>query len=92
MKVAAFVIAWGIYSEKSGDNPLSVKGYSAYWHQSLAQSYKERELFSIAFPEDKTPDRIWAAFRRLYGAKAASAPSENVSAHLLSIRGDFSGG
>lgn len=91
VKVAGFVVAWGIYSEKSGDDPLTVKGYSAYWRQSLALSYKEREMFRIAFPEDETPDRLWAFFRREYRAKQAER-SDKVSAQLLSIEGDFAGG
>lgn len=91
VKVASFVVAWGIYSEKSGDDVLSMKGYSAYWRQSLALSYKEREMFRIAFPDDETPDRLWAFFRGVYRVKQVER-SEKMSAQILSIRGDFAGG
>lgn len=92
-KVASFIVAWGIYSEKSGDDPLSVKGYAAYWRMSLANAYKERDVFRIAFPDDQTPDRLWSLFRAGYRAKVAeSRRADKLSAQLLSMRGDFSGG
>jgi hypothetical protein len=58
-KVAAFVYAWGVYSDKTPE-PHTLDGYTKYWGQSLSTTYKERDLFRLCWPDDKVPDRIWS--------------------------------
>lgn len=90
-KVAAFVVAWGIYMEKCepvptpyGQLAYTLDGYSTYWRQSISKTYKERDLFRICFPEDKTPDRVWGLCREVYSARATR---DVMGARLLGLRG-----
>lgn len=90
-KVAAFVVAWGIYMEKTEPVPTpygrmayTLDAYSDYWKQSISTTYKERDLFRICFPNDKTPERIWGVVREVYNAKASA---DQMGARLLVMRG-----
>lgn len=68
VKVAAFIAAWGIYSEHAQDR-LTIEGYTAYWRQSVSTSYRERDLFVICFPEERNPSRLWALLRDVYDGR-----------------------
>lgn len=87
--VCSFVVAWGIYTE-AVEGSHTLDGYSAYWKQSLATTYRERDVFRICFPEDKVPDRIWAKVRSLYGSKVDQSKREAAAAQVLSLRGAWS--
>lgn len=84
--VATFVVAWGIYTERS-EAPYTMARYTKFWRQSLAMSYKERDLFRICFPgdADEFPDRVWALCREVYRAKAEDRERERMAARTLSI-------
>lgn len=86
-KVAAFVVAWGIYTQNEPDRP-SLEGYSRYWGQSISATYRERDLFQICWPDDKVPDRLWAVIRthvdgRFIGAARAR---DRAAAQALTVR------
>jgi hypothetical protein len=61
-KVAAFIYAWGIYTEKE-EGRHTMEGYTAYWRQSISTTYRERDLFKICWPDQKDPTQIWLSFR-----------------------------
>lgn len=86
--VAAFIAAWGIYSEQS-PAPHSMDGYASFWKMSVATAYRERDVFRMCFPAERVPDRVWASVRRVYDAKAGR---EVVGARLLSATGEWSDG
>lgn len=87
--VCAFVVAWGIYSEQVSE-PHTLDGYSAYWKQSNATTYRERDTFRICFPDDKVPDRVWAYVRTVYDGKLDRAKRDSGAAQVLSLRGPWS--
>lgn len=87
--VAAFIVAWGIYSEKE-DAPHTMDAYSAFWGQSNATTYRERDLFRICFPEDKLPDRVWGLIRSVYDARIDVKSREVTTAQVLSVQGSWS--
>lgn len=64
-KVAAFVVAWGIYTDSLQEGRrASMFGYANYWKQSQATSYRELEVFHEAFPDEVLPDRVWSVVGR----------------------------
>lgn len=87
--VCSFVVAWGIYTERV-QGPHTLDAYSAYWGQSNATTYRERDTFRICFPEDKVPDRVWALVRSVYDAKLDQAKRDTGAAQVLSLRGVWS--
>jgi hypothetical protein len=59
-RVAAFVVAWGIYSESLADGvEPNMDGYGKYWKVSRATAYRELQTFHAVFPDDVLPDRVW---------------------------------
>jgi hypothetical protein len=63
-RAAAFIAAWGIYSDQVAEgSKATMYGYSLYWKQSQATSYRELDAFHSAFPDEALPDRIWAQAR-----------------------------
>lgn len=84
--VASFVVAWGIYLERT-EAPYTLDRYSAYWKQSPAKTYRERDFFRICFPEDKVPTRVWSQCREIYSGKLDQSKREMGAAHLFSLRG-----
>lgn len=91
-KVAAFIVAWGIYTEKV-DGPHTLEGYSSYWRQSVATTYRERDLFRICFPADKVPDRVWTAVRldgAVRGARLDARRRDVAAAQAMSVLGSWS--
>jgi hypothetical protein len=63
-RAAAFIVAWGIYMDSlPPEKKANMYGYSGYWKQSEATSYRELDVFHQAFPNEKYPDRIWAKAR-----------------------------
>lgn len=85
-KVAAFVVAWGIYTEKTSE-PYTLDGYSGYWKQSESTTYRERDLFRMCFPEDKVPDRVWAFIRSAYDERLTRKNRDLGTAQVFSVRG-----
>jgi hypothetical protein len=60
-KAAAFIVAWGLYSDSLPDGSRPhMYGYSKFWKQSSASSYRELVVFHEVFPGDATPDRVWS--------------------------------
>jgi len=60
-RVAAFVVAWGIYADTLGeDKRAHMDGYIKYWRTSRATAYRELSMFREAFPDDLLPDRVWS--------------------------------
>jgi hypothetical protein len=87
--VCSFVVAWGIYSESVDGSP-TLDGYTAFWNQSLATTYRERDMFRICFPQDKVPDRVWSKVRAVYEARVDRSERETAAAQVLSLRGSWS--
>lgn len=59
-RAAAFIVAWGLYAESvPPESTPTMVGYTAYWKQSEATSYRELDVFHQAFPTERYPDRIW---------------------------------
>jgi hypothetical protein len=60
-RAAAFVVAWGIYSDSLADGVESnMDGYGKYWNMSRATAYRELQVFHAVFPDDALPDRVWS--------------------------------
>jgi hypothetical protein len=89
VQVATFVVAWGIYSEKS-PGPHDMKGYTAYWRQSLATSYKERDTFRMAFPSQTDPSELWSQIRAVYRAKLDDKRRDVGVAEVFGVSGSWS--
>jgi hypothetical protein len=64
-KAAAFIVAWGIYSDSLPEGERAhMYGYRLYWKESQATAYRELQAFHEVFPDDPFPDRIWALLRQ----------------------------
>jgi hypothetical protein len=87
-KVAAFVVAWGIYTEREA-GPHSLEGYYRYWGQSISSTYRERDLFRICWPNEQVPDRVWPALGAVVDAKwgADGFARDRGAARALSVSG-----
>lgn len=81
VKVAAFVTAWGIATEKLGQEP-NFREYSVFWGQSEAQTYKELKVFHDVWPDDRTPLRVWEWLE----SQVPSREREQAAAELLAAR------
>jgi hypothetical protein len=62
MTALTYVVSWGLASDAEG-RALTVEEHAAYWKQSRATSYRERDAFVLLFPDEKTPEKIWATAR-----------------------------
>lgn len=89
-RVAAFIIAWGIYSDKT-EGPHTLDGYTAYWGQSLSTTYRERDLFRLCFPDEKVPDRIWAKVSTRFPFDRGARERDVNAVRLLTVEGWWSG-
>lgn len=88
-KAAAFIIAWGIYSESVEEGRRAhMDGYSTYWNQSRASSYRELAVFHEVFPNDLLPDRIWRLLRQHVQSKKLAV----AMAEALPVVAVWSGG
>lgn len=81
-RAAAFIVAWGLYMDSlPPESKPTMVGYSAYWKQSDATSYREFDVFHQAFPDEKYPDRIWEKARSaVHDRKALSAATGQAMA------------
>jgi hypothetical protein len=87
-KVAAFVAAWGIYSDSlSRSAERTLAGYASFWHESRATSFREQELFRVAFPEHLTPESLWRELRR--DVSRADGDRDSATATVLAVRGSW---
>ena len=55
-----FAVAWLIQEQDEGATP-TMEGYTRYWGQSTATSYRERDAFRACFPKYETPTELAAA-------------------------------
>jgi hypothetical protein len=85
-RVAAFIAAWGIYSDSQGSGERTLDGYAAYWRQSRATSFREQELFRLAFPQHLTPEPLWRSIRR---SVDRSADRDSVAGKVMTLRGTW---
>jgi hypothetical protein len=78
-RAAEFIVSWGIYSEKlpSGEVP-TMDGFSAFWRESQATSYRGLRAFRGAFPDDPFPDRVWAVIAKHVEARKVAAASRDA--------------
>jgi hypothetical protein len=87
-KVAAFIAAWGIYSDslpRKGERTLA--GYASFWRESRATSFREQELFRLAFPDHLTPESLWRDLRR--DVSRAEGDRDSATATVLAVRGSW---
>ena len=78
-----YLAAWGLATDALG-HPVTVKEYTAYWHQSLAVSYKEREAFGSVWPElVETPEVLWDQIKRQVKNRSSKAVA---TADVLAVR------
>lgn len=86
-KVAAFVAAWGIYSDQvpEGEAPY-IHGYTKYWKQNQANTYRELHLFQELFPDDATPQRLWDVARKAVKDRNSLSVA---TAQLMNVAGDW---
>lgn len=89
-KVVAFIVAWGIYSDKTPGEAHTLDGYSAYWKQSRATTYRERDLFRLCFPDDKVPDRVWARVSVRMGFDRGARQVDVNGARAFGVEGHWS--
>ena len=85
-KVAAFIYSWGIYTESFDGRP-TMEGYTEYWRQSISTTYRERDLFTICWPEEKNPTALWQQIRAVADARIDSKRRRDVGAvQVLGLR------
>lgn len=89
VKVCSFVVAWGIYVEKT-EGPYTVFGYTDYWRQSRATSFRELDLFRIAFPAQEYPTELWSQVRAAYAEKLDAKRRDVTVTEVFSVRGAWS--
>lgn len=88
-KVAAFIVAWGIYADSLPvDDVWTIEGYARYWGESDSTAYRELRLFREAFAEDSYPFRVWALIRD--DVDARKSRRSVAIAQALSISGGWS--
>lgn len=79
-RAAEFIVSWGIYSDATileKGNALSMDGYSRFWKESQATSYRGLRAFRRAFPDDTYPDRVWRLIaKQIEARKVAAATRE----------------
>lgn len=87
-KVAAFIAAWGIYSDQvpDGEGPY-IHGYTKYWKQNQANTYRELHAFHEVFPDDATPQRLWDIARKAVKDRKTVAVA---TAQVLPAMGEWS--
>jgi hypothetical protein len=94
MSVCTFVVAWGIYMEKGPKGERrehTMDGYTKYWRQSLAKTYRERDLFQIVFPGQNDPTELWGEIRAVYKHKLDARSDKDVTAaQVFSLPGRWS--
>ncbi|HZE04935.1 MAG TPA: hypothetical protein VE127_06915 [Solirubrobacteraceae bacterium] len=56
-EVLAYLQAWSFVQDELGRPPTRSE-FADHWHYDLAQVRREEELFSLAFPEESTPQRL----------------------------------
>ena len=78
-RAGEFIVGWGIYSEslEAGQRP-TMDGYSAYWRESQATSYRGLRAFRTAFPDDQFPDRVWRTIARQMEARKLGAATREA--------------
>jgi hypothetical protein len=87
-KVAAFIVAWGIYIEAQ-ERPHTLDGYAAYWGQSLSTTYRERDLFRICWPGMKDPTELLHKIHSEHVARIDAKKRDVSAARLLSVSGSW---
>jgi hypothetical protein len=89
-KAAAFIVAWGLYSDSLGEGESwSVEAYAKYWGESFSTAYRELNVFREAFPDDGYPFRVWGVVRDSVEArKSRSLPV--AMAQVLPVVGTWS--
>jgi len=86
-KVAAFIAAWGIYSESLRPaDERSLLGYAVFWGESRATAFREQELFRLVFPQLSTPEPLWRTIRR---SVVRSDDRDAVAGTVMVVRGDW---
>jgi hypothetical protein len=89
-KAAAFIVAWGLYSDSLGEGePWSVEAYADYWRESHSTAYRELRVFREAFPEDSYPFRVWGVIRDSVEARRSGSVAVAV-AQALPVEGVWS--
>jgi len=58
IKVATFLVQWGIVARRKGREP-TVAEYQVYWSESQATYYRDLARFRKVWPDDKSPQRRW---------------------------------
>lgn len=56
-ELLAYLQAWSFVQDELGRPPTRSE-FADHWHYDLAQVRREEELFSLAFPEENTPERL----------------------------------
>lgn len=56
-ELLAYLQGWSLVQEELGRPPTRSE-FADHWHYDLAQVRREEELFSRAFPEEETPERL----------------------------------
>ena len=80
-KVAQLVIGWGRAGEALGHVP-KVYEYQAHSGLSRATCARQMHLFHQAYPDEKTPQRVWESVRK----EVTAAHREMAAAELLAGR------
>jgi hypothetical protein len=84
-RVAAFIAAWGIYSEGSPAGERTLDAYADYWNQSRATAFREQELFRKALPHYETPEAMWREIRRSMLLRDRSRERDSLAGNVLGV-------
>ncbi len=64
IKVLSFMVAWELAAQGLGREPVNVDEYSDWWRQSRSTGYREKALFTKAFPGEESPGRLMAEWTK----------------------------
>jgi hypothetical protein len=81
VKVATFLVQWGIVARRKGREP-TIGDYLSYWSESPATYYRDLARFRKVWPDDKSPQRRWNWVEANCGLPMKLA-SDKVGARLL---------
>jgi hypothetical protein len=58
VKVATFIIQWGIVARRKGRAP-TIAEYMVFWSESQATYYRDLARFRKVWPDEKSPQSKW---------------------------------
>ncbi len=81
VRIATFLVQWGIVARRKGREPLPAD-YMSYWAESPATYYRELARFRKVWPGEKSPQAKWLWIEKNCGLPMKIDP-DKATARLL---------